>query len=331
MPLKKLFTPVFALLLLFVFSETILAQITVYSGRNRALVEPLVRQFEAETDYTVRIRYGGTTQLAVAILEEGRRSPADVFWSQDAGALGALHKENMLEKLPETISEALPSQFRSRGDTWVATSGRARVFAYNSNAVSADDLPASVFDLTDKKWGGRIGWAPGNASFQSFVTSMIASEGEEATRKWLEGMKANGAVAYNNNNSILQAIEAGEIRAGITNHYYIDRAASSDANYAISYTFFDAGDIGNLVNVAGMGVLRSSRNKEAANAFVAFMLSEKAQRFFMDEVFEYPVIPGLSHGTRDLDEILKLTPDIDLDALRDLDLTLKLLRQTGLL
>ncbi len=328
---KSAVAPFFAFLLLFVFSETVLSQITVYSGRNRALVEPLVRQFEAETGYTVRIRYGGTTQLAVAILEEGRRSPADVFWSQDAGALGALHTDGRLATLPDSLTEKLPSQFRSSANTWVATSGRARVFAYDVNAISKDQLPGSVFNLTSAEWRGRIGWAPANASFQSFVTSMIAAEGEDTTRRWLEDMKANGTVAYNNNNSILQAIEAGEISAGITNHYYIDRAAAEKSEYPVAYHFFDAGDIGNLVNVAGMGIIGSSRNQDAALQFIDFMLRDHAQLFFMNEVFEYPVITGLEGSARNLDDILNRTPDLDLDALRDLDRTLRLLRQTGLL
>ncbi len=327
---RSLFLPAL-FIFLFVFIELASAQITVYSGRNRALVEPLVNQFEAETGINVRIRYGGTTQLAVAIMEEGRRSPADIFWSQDAGALGALHSGDILKVLPEHIAATLPPQFTNPANTWVATSGRARVLAYDKNNVDSSTLPESVFDLTRPEWRGKVGWAPANASFQSFVTAMRATEGDERTREWLRQMKANGAVAYNNNNSILQAIEAGEIQLGLTNHYYIDRAKSGNPNYGIEAHQFGAGDVGNLINVAGLGILKSSKQQDEAIAFVAFMLREYAQQFFMNEVFEYPVTTGIGDSDRMLESILGITPDINLDALNDLDETLRMLRQTDLL
>lgn len=316
--------------LLFV-AETALAQITVYSGRNRALVEPLVDRFQAETGITVRVRYGGTTQLAVAILEEGRRSPADVFWSQDAGALGALHNGNMLLALPDSLTQALPPQFRNSAGSWISTSARARVLAYDTKQISAEELPASVYDLTKPEWRGKVGWAPANASFQSFVTAMRALDGEEKTRQWLEDMRRNGAIAYNNNNSILQAIEAGEVLVGLTNHYYIDRALGSNANYPIRFAFFDAGDSGNLINIAGMGIVAPSRRVEQATRFIHFMIQEEAQQFFRDSTFEYPVTTGLTPGYRLIEDVLELAPEIDLDLLEDLDGTLRLLRQTGLL
>ena len=312
-------------------AEAVLAQITVYSGRNRALIEPLVDRFQAETGITVRVRYGGTTQLAVAILEEGRRSPADVFWSQDAGALGALHNGNMLIALPDSITQALPYQFRNSARTWVSTSARARVLAYDANRISAEDLPASVYDLTGPEWRGKVGWAPTNASFQSFVTAMRALDGEEKTRQWLVDMRRNGAIAYNNNNSILQAIEAGEVLVGLTNHYYIDRAIASNPNYPIRFAFFETGDTGNLINVAGLGIVAPSRRVEQATRFIHFMIQEEAQQFFRDSTFEYPVKTGLEQGYRMIEDVLELAPDIDLDLLEDLDGTLRLLRQTGLL
>ncbi|MCH8558736.1 MAG: iron ABC transporter substrate-binding protein [Balneolia bacterium] len=319
------------LLFLFVFTEVAAAQLTVYSGRNRALVEPLVNRFEAETGINVRIRYGGTTQLAVAIMEEGRRSPADIFWSQDAGALGALHANSSLMKLPENLADNLPPQFTNPDYTWIATSGRARVLAYDVNRTDVTALPESIFDLTKPEWRGKVGWAPSNASFQSFVTAMRATEGDERTREWLRQMKANGAVAYNNNNSILQAIEAGEVLVGLTNHYYIDRAKSANPNYVISSHSFEAGDVGNLINVAGLGILSSSNRQAEALKFIEFMLQDFAQQFFMNEVFEYPVKIDLGESDRMLEGMLEITPDINLDALRDLDETLRMLRQTDLL
>ncbi|MCH8567289.1 MAG: iron ABC transporter substrate-binding protein [Balneolales bacterium] len=313
------------------FTEILSAQLTIYSGRNRALVEPIVTRFEQETGINVRIRYGGTTQLAVAIIEEGRRSPADLFWSQDAGALGALQNAAMLRSLPDEIIAKTPPQLRNSESTWIATSGRARVLAYQHNKISEAELPSSVFDLTDARFRGRVGWSPANASFQSFVTAMRSVKGDDATRLWLREMVQNGAVAYNNNNSILQAIEAGEVDFGLTNHYYIDRATASNPDYPISSHYFEEGDPGNLLNIAGVGIVQSSRNQENALRFVEFLLNESSQQFFMNDVFEFASTTGLGDSDRMLEFVLSISPEINLDNLRDLDGTLRLLRQVGLL
>jgi len=304
-------------------------QLTIYSGRSKALVDPLIQEFEKETGIQIRIRYGGTTQLAVALMEEGKRSPADLFWAQDAGALGAVHQAGLLQKLPEYLSDDLPEIFKNSDFTWIATSGRARVLAYNKNSVGTDQLPQSIYDLTKPQWNKKAGWAPANASFQSFVTAMRKIEGEERTREWLLDMKNNNTVAYNNNTSILQAISAGEIEIGITNHYYIARAKNSDSNYPVEEANFVAGDTGNLINVAGIGILNSSSENSAAIRFVEFLLSKKAQEFFQTEVFEYAVSDELDNES--LKRMLEITPKLDLDILRDLEETLNLLREVGLL
>lgn len=311
-------------------TETALAQLTVYSGRSKALVEPLIQEFEKETGIRVRVRYGGTTQLAVALMEEGRRTPADIFWAQDGGALGAVHQAGLLALLPQDLSDALPAAFRNSDGTWVATSGRARVLAYH-RSISTDKLPSSLGELTQPQWSGKVGWAPSNASFQSFVTAMRALYGEEATRQWLLDMKNNRPVAYNNNSSILQALAAGEVDLGLTNHYYLERAKSTNPDFPVNQRFFDAGDPGNLINVAGLCILNASSSKDQAIQFIRFMLRESSQSFFLNEVFEYPVIQGLGEQDAKLDEVLRVTPEIDLDILRDLEDTLKLLRETGLL
>ncbi len=308
-------------------------ELIVYSGRSKGLVHPIIKQFEKETGITVKVRYGNTAQLAVALLEEGAKSPADLFWAQDAGALGAVSKQGLLEALPESVLSKVPDKFRNSGGTWVATSGRARVIAYAPEHVKAEELPNSIFDLTDAKWKGRVGWAPQNASFQAFITAMRVLEGEEKAEEWLRGMKANGAKSYPKNTPIIQALAAGEIDLGLPNHYYLMRFKKSDANFPVEQTFFTSGDAGNLVNIAGIGVLKSSSHAEEVSSFVQYLLSPKVQQLFVSEIFEYPVTDAVisSEKLLPLDELLKLTPELNLEKLDDLEGTLKLLRQADIL
>ena len=314
-------------------SATDTRELVVYSGRSKGLVHPIIKQFEKETGITVKVRYGNTAQLAVALLEEGEKSPADLFWAQDAGALGAVSKQGLFQKLPESILSKIPDKFRNADGTWIATSGRARVLAYAPERVKAEELPNSIFDLTDAKWKGRVGWAPQNASFQAFVTAMRVLEGEEKAEEWLRGMKANGAKSYPKNTPIIRGLAAGEVDLGLPNHYYLMRFKKSDSGYPVEQTFFGAGDTGNLVNVAGIGILKSSTHPEEVSSFVQYLLSPKVQQFFISEVFEYSVTDAVIPSEKLLppDELLKLTPEINLEKLDDLEGTLKLLREADIL
>ena len=168
--------------------------VTVYSGRSESLIGPLIERFEAETGITVRVRYGDTAAQAVALLEEGDRSPADVFLAQDAGALGVIEDAGLFAALPSDVLERVDAASQSRSGLWVGVSGRARVIVA-STALAPDARPTSVFDLTRPEWRGRVGWAPTNGSFQAFVTAMREVHGEAVTEQWLRDMIANGVVS----------------------------------------------------------------------------------------------------------------------------------------
>ena len=331
---SSLFKHVLPILLLFTVIAGVHAEtLTIYSGRSKSLVEPIIKQFEKESGIEVKVSYAKTTQLAATLLTEGDKSPAALFWAQDAGALGAVSKKAMFEKLPESVLSQVPSDFRDADGFWVATSGRARVLAYSPERVKIAELPQSVFDLTQPMWKDRVGWAPTNASFQAFVTALRKQAGEERAEEWLRGMQANGAKKYARNTPIIEALAAGEIDLGLPNHYYLLRFKKGNSSYPVAQTFFKADDPGNLVNVAGIGVLKSSDNKAAALKFVEFLLSVKAQQYFTSDVFEYPVIDGVIPNANLLpsSELLELAPTFDLNQMDDLEGTVDLLRRVEIL
>lgn len=305
--------------------------ITVYSGRNEELVGPLLDAFSEDTGIEVLVRYGDTAELAATILEEGGNTPADVYFAQDAGALGALRSEGLLAPLPSDLLEAVEPRFRASDDTWVGVSGRSRVLVYNTEALDVEEVPASVLDLTDEQWRGRIGWAPTNGSFQAFVTAMQVEMGEDATRGWVEGMLANDVQQYQNNTAIVEATARGEVDLGLVNHYYLYRFLEEDPSFTAGNAFLDGGDIGALVNVAGVGVLATSSQQPAAIELVEYLLSESSQRYFATETFEYPLARGVPADDR-LPALESIeTPDLDLSDLADLQSTLELLRTSGAL
>lgn len=306
--------------------------LTLYSGRSEALVEPLIDAFEQETGIQVDVVYGGSAQLAATILDEGDQTRADVYYGQDAGALGTLGRQGRLRELPAPLLERVDPRFRARNGRWVGTSGRARVLAYNTQAVSEEELPDSVFGLTDSGWRSRVGWAPENASFQAFVTAMRVIDGDEVTRDWLERMVANEPQVYRDNPPLFEAVRSGEIDVGLTNHYYLFRyLESSEGELPVRNYSPRGGGPGALVNIAGAGIVESSPHLENAERFIEFLLSDTAQTYFANETFEYPLVEGVETHTviTPLSEIR--TPDIDLGKLDDLAGTLEMLQEVGVL
>ncbi|MFO7961913.1 MAG: iron ABC transporter substrate-binding protein [Nitriliruptoraceae bacterium] len=305
--------------------------ITVYSGRNEDFVGFIFDDFEAATGIEVEVRYGDTAELAATIVEEGPASPADVYFAQDAGALGALQAEGLLTELPDDVLSWVEPTFRSREGEWTGTTGRVRVLAYNTDNVDAAELPDSVLELTEPEWEGRVGWAPTNGSFQAFVTALRQTEGEDVAREWLEGMIANGAVEYPNNTGIVEGISRGEVDVGITNHYYLYRFLEEDPDFPVANHYLP-GDIGGLVNIAGVGVLDSSDSKDAAFELVRYLLSEEVQTYFGQnaDTIEFPVIAGVA--APELPSLEEIDPpDVDLSDLEDLQGTLQLLQDVGAL
>ena len=306
--------------------------LTVYSGRSEELIGPLIERFEASSGIEVAVRYADTAQLAATLLEEGARSPADVYIAQDAGALGAVAAAGLLAPLDAAILERVSPTFRSAEGDWVGLSGRVRTVVYNTERVDPSELPASILDFSDPRWSGRAGWASLNGSFQAFVTALRLTEGEEAARAWLEAMRANEVADYANNTAIVAAVAAGEIDVGFVNHYYVHRFLAEEGDAFGARNYYTApGDPGTLVNVAGAAVLASSEAPEAAEALIEFLLSGEAQRYFAEETFEYPLVAGVP-ASADLASIQDLRPvELDLSRLEDLEATLALMRDAGVL
>lgn len=306
--------------------------VIIYSGRSESLIGPLIERFRVETGLDVQVKYAGTSELAATILEEGDASPADVFLAQDAGALGALAAEGRLAELPQAMLDRVDARFRSPDGVWVGLSGRARVVVYDTRVLSEEDLPTTILDFTDPAWREKIGWAPTNASFQAFVTAFRVLRGDDAARAWLAGIQANEPKVYEGNDAVLAAVAAGEVQVGFINHYYLmGQLAEQGADFPVRNYFLPNGDVGALVNVAGAGILTTSRNPAAAQALVDFLLTETSQQYFADETFEYPLVSGIPADPRLVPLTEIESPDIDLSDLADLEGTLRLIQEAGVL
>jgi iron(III) transport system substrate-binding protein len=300
--------------------------ITIYSGRSETLISELLGTFTEETGIEVNVRYGDSAELAAQILEEGSNVQADVFFSQDAGALGALAKEGLTKSLPTDITDLVDASYKSKDSQWVGVSGRARVLVVNPAKVTK--LPTSYKDLMDQSWKGRIAIAPTNASFQAFVTAIRILDGEQAAKDFLDRMKEN-AVLFEKNALILQAVEDGVVDAGLINHYYWFELENEKGigNMNSELVWFEDQDAGNLINVAGVAVLSEN---PSANVFVKWLLGDTTQNYFVARTREYSLtgVPDVA-GVKPFVDIK--APNIDLSDLDSLSETLELIQKARLL
>lgn len=329
----------------------------VYSGRSKALVEEIADNFTEETGIAVKVRYGNDAELMAVLQEEGDQSPADVYWANTAGALTAASTKGLLNELPTDI-RSIPSAFTSDAATWVPVTARFRVLAYNSDRVNEQDLPASVLDLPNlDEYKGRIGWTPSYSSFYDFLTAMRDLHGDEVMKSWLQDMQNLEPKAYSSNTPMIQALAGGEIDIALTNHYYVLRLkyGGGEGEYEdedeeeeheeheeehevmeqapVQTYHFENGDVGNLALVTGAGVLKTSSKEDKAQAFLKYLLGSTAQAHAANSVHEYPVTQEV-----DLPEYMltpeqahQLSPDYDYRELQNLEKTLDIMRELGLL
>jgi iron(III) transport system substrate-binding protein len=306
------------------------SRLVIYSGRSEELIGPLLERFTEETDIEISVRYGGSTELATTLLQEGEASDADVFFAQDPASLGAAAP--LMAQLDESILSRVPERFADADGRWVGTSGRARVVVYDTSAIDESELPNGLEDLVDSRWSGRMAIAPTNGSFLAFVAAMIVEQGEDYTLDWLERLAANQPIDFPSNAPIVAAVDAREVELGLVNHYYLLRLQAEGGGNEVANHFPTSGDASSLVMPAGASILAGSDQAESARAFVDFLLSDSSQEYFATETFEFPLVAGIAaaEGLPDIDDIA--TPDIDLSDLADqLERATDLVTQAGLL
>jgi iron(III) transport system substrate-binding protein len=324
-----------SLLALAAFAATPLTaqQITLYSGRGETLVAPIIDTFTQETGIQVNVRYGGTAELAILLQEEGDASPADLFWAQDVAALGTI--KPMFAPLPDATLDRVADIYRDAEGRWIGTSGRSRLLAYSPERLSEDELPRTIAEMTDERFRGRMALSPTNGSFIAHVAALRITEGDEAAQEWLNGIAALDPVIVRNNTAGYQAIADGEADLFLTNNYYLGRFLASDPDYPVAQALFEPGDLGNLMMTAGIGVLESSDSHDHAVAFIDFLLGQAAQQYFTGNVYEFPVsgsgiVPVSGMGVS-YSEASEAAPEFDLNLIVDMEGTLDLIREAGLI
>ena len=270
-------------------------EITLYNAQNAGLMKTLTTAFTKQTGIKVRIRNGGDSDLSNQIVQEGSKSPADAFTTENSTAMALVDSKHLFAPLDAAALSGVEPKNVSDDKTWVGVAARTTVLVYNKNKITEGELPTSLLDLSDPKWKGKFGYAPAGADFQAIASAVYALKGDTVGNTWVQGLKDNGS-KYANNIAILKAVNSGQIDTGIIYHYYWfqDRAdTGADSNNAVLH-YFGNQDPGGYLSVAGAGVLASSKHQKLAEQFVAFLTSKAGQSVLSESKdFQYAIDSGV--------------------------------------
>jgi iron(III) transport system substrate-binding protein len=290
------------------------AALTLYSGQHEQTTALLVKAFEKQTHIKVKVRFADEATLGSQILQEGGSSPADVFFTENTPVLELLREKGALAPVEQSTLAAVPNRYDSAQGDWVGVSARVSTLVYNTSKLKPAELPNSVLELAAAKWKGKVGFAPSETDFQPLVTAIEKLDGKAAAESWLKGLQSNSKV-YPDNETVVAQVNNGESELGPINHYYWfrlhDELGKSGTHSALHY--YAAGDPGDLVNISGAAVLKSSSHQAEAQQLLAFLVSQAGQeQLAHSQSFEYPLRPGVSPaaGLRPLSQIKanSLTP-----------------------
>lgn len=271
------------------------SELTLYNGQHRQTTDAVVAAFSEATGIEVLVRNGSSPQIANQILAEGELSPADLFYSEGSPPVAALANRGLLAPIAADTLKQVPGLYVDQKGRWLGVSARCRVVAYNRDLIKESDLPASLLDFARPEWADRVAYAPTSDAFQEQIVTLLRMKGREATLAWLRGMKEVGR-AFNNNIGAMQAVERGEIPTALINNYYwftVAKEVGADRMRSALH-YIGHQDPGALVTVSAAGILKTARNPEGAQRFLAFLVSEQGQTVIAKSMAEYPLRPGVT-------------------------------------
>jgi iron(III) transport system substrate-binding protein len=268
--------------------------ITLYNAQHEQTTDALITAFTAQTGIKVKVRSDGEDVLTAQLEQEGSKSPADVFYTENSPWLAQLDEKHLLAPIDAATLQQVPASDSASTGDWIGVSARVSVLVYNTDKLKASQLPTSILDLADPKWKGKLELAPAETDFWPIVSSVAKAYGDAKALTWLKGLKSNAAPndTIPDNETVVSDVNKGTNDMGLINHYYFYRLQAEIGKPAMhaALSFFAPHDPGYVLNISGAAVLKSSKHQAAAQKFVAFITSAAGQTILAkSDSFEYPI------------------------------------------
>ncbi len=276
--------------------------LTVYSYLTPAFIQPVLDAFAFESGIPVHVEYMTAGQLLDRLVEEKDAPKADVIFTMEALRLAKLVNAGVLQPVESAALEAaIPAKYRHPDGLWFGLSKWARTAFYSKYRVDPADLQTYA-DLADEAWNGKVCVRPSNKIYvQSLLASMIANDGEAATRRFVDGLVSNFAREPIDLDIVqLQGIADGICDVAIANTYYYGRLfpqmRDPDTKRlldAVGVVFLEQEGRGVHMNISGFAMTRKADKRDAALQLMEYMIRPMAQRLYADPSMDHPIVPGL--------------------------------------
>ncbi|MGH3856627.1 MAG: extracellular solute-binding protein [Pseudonocardiaceae bacterium] len=268
--------------------------ITLYNAQHQQTTDALIAAFTAQTGIKVTVRSDSEDVLTAQIEQEGAKSPADVFYTENSPWLEQLDRKHLLAKVDSATLRQVPAADSDASGDWVGVSARVSALIYNTDDLTASQLPKSVLDLADPRWKGKLDLAPSETDFWPIVSSVARTYGQAKALAWLRALKANAGSNANtpSNETVTSDVSQGSSQLAVINGYYYYRLRAEVGTSAVhaALAYFAPHDPGYALNISGAAVLTSSKHQAAAQKLIAFLTSTTGQTILAhSDSFEYPI------------------------------------------
>ncbi len=272
--------------------------VNIYSSRHYDTDLRLYSDFTERTGIKVNRIEAKSNALIERLKTEGELSPADLLVTVDAGVFWRAENEGILQPVSSDVLEAkIPAHLRHPDGLWYGLSKRARLIIYNKAAGRPEDVE-DYDDMAAPNYKGKVCMrSSGNIYNISLLSSIISNAGEQAATDWAQSMVDNFArKPQSNDTGQIEAVASGICELSLVNSYYLARFAKSNdpekqkIYSSIGVIFPNQDNRGTHINISGAAVTAHAPNKENAIAFMEYLTSEQAQKYFADGNNEYPVI-----------------------------------------
>lgn len=277
--------------------------LVLYNAQHEQTTDAMIAAFEKQTGIKVMVDNDDEDVLTAKIEQEGSRSPADVFYTENSNWLQQLADRGLLAKVDASTLANVPTRDSAANGDWVGVSARVAALVYNTKDLTPMQLPTSVLQLADSVWKGKIEIAPSETDFWPVVASVDHTYGDAKTLAWLKGLKENAGQNDNvpDNETLTSDVSEGQTQLALINHYYFYRLKAEVGAESVhaQLAYFAPHDAGYVEGISGAAILKSSKHQAAAQKFLQFMTSQSGQTVLAHgESFEYPLHPGVAANSQ---------------------------------
>ena len=304
-------------MLIFFFLGCDKNEVVVYTSVDQIFSEPILKEIEKKSGIKILALYdveaSKTVGLVNRLIAEKESPKADVFWNSEVSRTIQLKKQGILQPYKSKHWDVFPRTFKDNEFYWTGFGARSRILLYNTNLLTKDEVPASIFDLIKPEWKGKTTIAyPLFGTTSTHIAALYVLFGETKVEQYLKNLVANKVVVVDGNSVTRDMVAEGKIPIGFTD--------TDDANVAVQggkpvgVIYPDKEDFGTLLIPNTVALVKNCPNPENGKKLIDYLLStETESKLAFSESAQMPLRSGVEKPNTipDISDIRTMNVDYD--------------------